>query len=757
MIKRMITFFAVICIFISLSACGRNPSAALSKEDGTNEENTNEGSTGEGQENGSTEREEVPSWNDSHTSLGRRFDVAVLKEDAIYGAYINATGLTVVSLDTQSGNILSEAEIAGATDIWGITADSQKNMYLVGTLDEKDCFWKIDNNGQVVVRDDFELENSAYYEYYLHPQPKGMYVDEKGTFYLWYELDVPATEFDKEAEPDVYTVADRIYVKDSQLKTLFYEQIPDSNGSKLLGFSFDREGTPTILAQDTEGVYMRELAENEENVSRIPIDGIQPYTEFEKIAMTEGGFLFCQGNRLYQYLLGEQSYEQILDLASYGIFATNIIYLGTEDDGSIRIVDNYAMEEASEYTVLQQGESDKLRLTLGTITMQESSDLENAVTRFNRFQDDIRIEFINYYTAGNHFDDEVERLKLDIVRGNVPDILEVSMIDWEMLANKGLWADLYDFMELDEECRRDMLMPNVAEAYELGGHLYCIAPSFRIHTMWGSESVVQGRYGVTFPELIQILRDNEKDVNAIYGLSTDEFVLRDLCTMGMDEFIDWENGTCHFEGEAFKEVLEFAKEYGEDNTEGTLLDRIREGKILMSAGMLYSVADYQLEKELYGEEVNFIGYPVQSGTGTAVSFRGSPLAIYANGENTDAAWQFVKYFLLNGYDGNGFPVIREQFDAKMLQDMEPSKDNLPRRTYSDRYNGYIMVYEAAQEDVDAVRGLIERADCKYQFHPEIQNIISEEAEAYLTGQKSLEEVAALIQNRVNLYLEEHMN
>lgn len=173
--------------------------------------------------------------------------------------------------------------------------------------------------------------------------------------------------------------------------------------------------------------------------------------------------------------------------------------------------------------------------------------------------------------------------------------------------------------------------------------------------------------------------------------------------------------------------------------------------------MLSSVADYQLEKELYGEKVDFIGYPVQNGTGTAVGFRGSQLAVNANGKDLDAAWKFLKYFLLNGYDDNGFPVIREQLDAKLLKDMEPSIEGIPSKTYSDRYNGYIMVYEASQEDVDAVRELIERADCKYQYHLEIQNIINEEAEAYFTGQKSLEEVTALIQNRVSLYLEEHMD
>lgn len=69
---------------------------------------------------------------------------------------------------------------------------------------------------------------------------------------------------------------------------------------------------------------------------------------------------------------------------------------------------------------------------------------------------------------------------MEIIRGNVPDILEVSMINWEMLVSKGLWADLYGFMEQDGECRKDMLMPNVAEAYELDGHLYCIAPASRL-------------------------------------------------------------------------------------------------------------------------------------------------------------------------------------------------------------------------------------------------------------------------------------
>ena len=67
--------------------------------------------------------------------------------------------------------------------------------------------------------------------------PNAFFADDNGYFYLWYKLDIPLKEFYEDAEDDVYTEADRIYVKDSQMNTLFYEQVPYSNGCQLLDFS----------------------------------------------------------------------------------------------------------------------------------------------------------------------------------------------------------------------------------------------------------------------------------------------------------------------------------------------------------------------------------------------------------------------------------------------------------------------------------------------------------------------------------------
>ena len=63
-------------------------------------------------------------------------------------------------------------------------------------------------------------------------------------------------------------------------------------------------------------------------------------------------------------------------------------------------------------------------------------------------------------------------------------------------------------------------------------------------------------------------------------------------------------------------------------------------------------------------------------------------------------------------------------------------------------------YEASPKDVDAVKNLVRRAGSKFKYHPELQQIIDEEADAYFSGQRSLSEVTELIQNRAGLYLQE---
>ena len=59
-----------------------------------------------------------------------------------------------------------------------------------------------------------------------------------------------------------------------------------------------------------------------------------------------------------------------------------------------------------------------------------------------------------------------------------------------------------------------------------------------------------------------------------------------------------------------------------------------------------------------------------------------------------------------------------------------------------------------QEQVDYFMNIINSVDGSYNYDDELVTVVSEEAAAFFAGQKSAEEVAKLIQSRVQIYVNE---
>ena len=111
------------------------------------------------------------------------------------------------------------------------------------------------------------------------------------------------------------------------------------------------------------------------------------------------------------------------------------------------------------------------------------------------------------------------------------------------------------------------------------------------------------------------------------------------------------------------------------------------------------MADYQIQKELLQEELTFVGYPATGGSGTAVGFSGAQLVIALYSDNQEGAWDFIKYYLLNGNSEEGFPVIQTVFDKKMnevkkaqyMTEPDGTVTEVPSKVYSDQ-DIYFEVY-----------------------------------------------------------------
>ena len=127
----------------------------------------------------------------------------------------------------------------------------------------------------------------------------------------------------------------------------------------------------------------------------------------------------------------------------------------------------------------------------------------------------------------------------------------------------------------------------------------------------------------------------------------------------------------------------------------------------------------------------------------------------ANAANRDGAWEFVKFLLSEEAQGkleesiaSCMPVKKSVFESLMEREITngPSKD----------YDTKRMVFEPplTRERADEIEAFLENARAlPYKTEP-ILKIIEEESQDYFNGSKSIEQVADIIENRVQLYLDE---
>ena len=713
---------------------------------------------------GSPKDEEI-SWRADYSAMENRYDLVTVAGDAVYGCRQENGQVIVEYLDKESLSVQERFPLSEVSYVQSMAADGQGNIYLLGNKGGDTVLWVLDREGNLQEKPDMtpeDTENARFVEL------RGVYADGRGNLYFHYgmavpEVEIPDREPNEDGIPDVYVFVDRIYIKDEQLNTLFYEQLLDTWETSLLSFQVSESEAPLLVIREPESIYVQEidlerkrLGEPVRQEDSSGLNGENSNLQMDHIAAVEGGFLFCLGSVLYEYHFDTQRAEKLLNFLSFGVYTSDILYLGKSGE-VIEVIDNHG-DYTTELISLEIGESKKEVLTLGVVGLLQ--ELEAAVTEYNRYQQGVQIQIVEYNKGQDGYDRGRDQMKLDIVTGKAPDILDVSAVDYDIFAEKGALVDLYGFMQEDDDCNKDMMISSVLEAYETNGSLYCISPSFLLWTMWGAKSVTGGRTGVTLEEMIQILQENGRDLSAIDGFAADEPVLKTLCTFGMDEFVDWDNRTCEFDGEYFKSILRFVKDYKGGYPSGSRIESIRNKEILLTNGLISSVTTYQLEKEIYGEEIGFIGYPTAEGSGTAVNFMCAKLAIASGSKKQQEAWDFVKFYIQNGYDNQGFPLVKEQFDQVMARAMEEeyaTENGVQSRMIKGSYwvgDGSIYVYAATKEDVDAVVQLVESACNRYHYHIELQNIIDEEVGSYLSGQKDLDTVVGIIQNRATVYLQE---
>lgn len=557
----------------------------------------------------------------------------------------------------------------------------------------------------------------------------------------------------------------------------------DTNGNYLFSIKTDYVDRAVTLADKTVCLYQYK---NDGTHALCPIDvntkalgnsinfceDQMDYYDYTPVSGSEKYDFYLLGTEsLYSYDIKTSQKTEILNWIDSNISIseiTNIVYIS---DNEIICAGSSTLSGSPMITILKTVDASSLpqkaEITIAGLSYTINNKIKNQIVQFNKKSDKYKIK-LKTFDDGTGYTD----LNNEIMAGKVPDILITNnYIPIDSYVSKGLFADMYEFMDKDPEIKRSDFIENIISSFETNGKLYKFTDSFKIYSIIGKTSEVGDKTGWTYDDVIKYVDSKPKGTEILAGTTK-----KDVLTYGMELspelFIDYDKRTCNFESDEFIKLLEFSNRFLDQIDYDTYFDddfwnnsetMYKDGRVLLQLAYLRNYGDlYAFEKMNFSVPVTAKGFPCSGKNGNAI-FSETGFSISAKSKNQDGAWEFVLSLLSDDYQQSTdcFPVKKSALEIKaaeaMVYDEKRAEQPLEYTIGSVGIgiSGDIEIGEPKQADIDRVNELINSLDKQMKCDDMALHIITEEASAYFSGSKTPQEAAELIQNRVQLYLNEN--
>lgn len=403
--------------------------------------------------------------------------------------------------------------------------------------------------------------------------------------------------------------------------------------------------------------------------------------------------------------------------------------------------------------VLNENGREEIRLSATSLdlTMQE------LIVDYNKQSERYEIVYEGF-DRDTSWDDQRRRIQLELTSGGGPDILNYTALqncDMRPYAEAGVFLDVTDFLTGQEEFAK-----NVAEANQIGDRIYGIPYTFSLGTMVTSPMMATDRESWTMEYCMRTAQEKGSSVfiKAPYGWTREEsgLYVMDVLGVGISDiqpFVDEEQGISSFEQPEFIELLEFSKEYWDSDPEASRKGKYASGEIFCTAMGIGNFDSFWYCEELFEGEPVYMGYPSPQGGQYQICV--DSFYINAASPHAEGALDFLQYLLaeeqqrrlVTGY--GGFPVKQELLETLWKE----AKEELVKEI---RYEEGDLAYGARLMTDEEERIFWEMLEHPIYWHwqNDIWDIVQEEALPFFYGEKSAEEVADVIDGRVQIYLDE---
>lgn len=390
-------------------------------------------------------------------------------------------------------------------------------------------------------------------------------------------------------------------------------------------------------------------------------------------------------------------------------------------------------------------EEPKTEIILGDIG--GASTLQEAIADFNSKNDRITITIHDYYEE--NISDGISRLYDDILTGKGPDIISFSTdeMDVEVLREKGAIENLIPYLEKSDVIGEEDIVDSAYQVLTADGGLYMLPTNFVLYTLITKEKWCSNKENFTFEEALRAVRECEEDPMISRYLFLQEGA---ICGGYSGETED----------NRLEQYIKIAEQLPQQAMFQTNDLLMREGKIPFNLECIGDMQQYLYKKSVWGEDAVYTGFPGAEGKGRIFIFDNC-FAINSQSTHKEEAWKFVEsYFTEEGQKtiapNWNFSILQDVLDQQLsdsrkqeyYQTSDGKREKLPILTY-EIGGTYENVYAAQDEDIQDVREMINNTKVMQRSDLPLIGITQEEALYYFNGEKSIEETAAAIRNKID--------
>ena len=511
-------------------------------------------------------------------------------------------------------------------------------------------------------------------------------------------------------------------------------------------------------------------------------------------SLADGKLLYRDYSGLYSCDPGQGSAELLVTWDELEISGKNILQVRQMPTGKLYVwADDYRLTQVSP-VLAADIPAEKQTVTVATLS--STNTLEPIVAEFNKHNAYYEAVIVEY----DYFEGP-QKLETELATGKAPDLLDIQLIYPDKLVDKGLLADLSPYLEDGKGIERQDLVEAVLRCNTIDGVLTCIPDSFALEVLVGKPQLLGSAPGWTIEEYTDCIRENRgleiMGSNRFSNSSNQSgHSIVELPMHGdIVHWADFRQGEARFDQEDFRELLELAGDYKVTQPAVDLWDlgELQEGRMLTYVTALYDMKDYLLMNAALQQDIVYKGYPTGSGS-PAYSLAGrNGYAINAASQVSDGAWALIEFIMTYSFSdkrsytiqdpitGSSNSIIQAEyfsvFESQLAFQMSQSMVKVYQKDQNydvvcdeegqpvevskyEQYDlsGHVVVESLAAraEDVENLRRLIDAASSPSSVTGDtLFQIVYEEIDIYLSGQRSARETVDIIQSRVQLFLDEN--